>query len=361
MKIRPQHAETSGIALVVVLVVIFILGILAGGFAYSMKMEMRLAQNHDNESELEWLGRSGVELGRWILAQRPPYEQWDSLNQKWAGGLGDTNEVLQDINLADNKLGSGSFSVKITDMERKFNINMADQGILQHALNLMGVDAADTSSIVDAILDWRDPDERPRMDGAESDYYLTLNPPYYSKNGPIDDISELLLIKGITPDIFWGPGGPNHLPVVPQTAAADARQRVFGQGGAPQMLPVGLVDLFTPVSAPQVNINTASAAVLQLFPGIDPNVAQAIIQMRAGPDGVEGNEDDTPFRNAGELVNVPGINRQMVGQVMRFFSVMSYTFQIEVDARIGNYRRHYVALVRRTSPRDMPILSFYWK
>jgi general secretion pathway protein K len=361
MKIR-QPRPNRGIALVVVMVVIFMLAVIAGGFAYSMKMELRLARNHDSESELEWLGRSGVELARYVLAQQHNGnpENWDSLNQKWAGGVGVTNENLADITLEDNALGSGTFSIKIKDMERKFNVNVADPGILQQAMNMVGVDAAESAAIADAIQDWRDPDERPRMNGAESDYYLTLNPPYYSKNGPVDDISELLLIKGITPEIFWGPGGPDHLPVAPQSAAATARERVFGQTGA-QLNPVGLVDLFTSVSGGTVNLNTASASVLQLFPGIDGNVAQAIVQMRAGPDGVEGNEDDTPFRNSGELVNVPGINRQMVGQLMRFFGVMSSTFQVEVDARIGNYRRHFVALVKRNSARDIPILSFYWQ
>ena len=95
-----------------------------------------------------------------------PSEQWDALNQKWAGGVGVTNDIMEDITLDNNSLGSGTFSVKIIDMERKFNINLADQGILQQAMNMVGMDADDSSSIVDAILDWRDPDERPRMNGA---------------------------------------------------------------------------------------------------------------------------------------------------------------------------------------------------
>jgi hypothetical protein len=103
------------------------------------------------------------------------------------------------------------------------------------------------------------------------------------------------------------------------------------------------------------------AAVLELIPGIDENIAQAIIQMRAGPDGSEGNEDDTPFRTVGELVNVPGIGRQMTGAFQRFFTVRSLYFEVHVFAQINTYKREYVALLRRNNARDVQTLYFYWK
>ena len=51
------------------------------------------------------------------------------------------------------------------------------------------------------------------MGGAESDYYQSLDPPYYAKNGPIDELSELLLIKGIrdAPELYWGSDATNHI------------------------------------------------------------------------------------------------------------------------------------------------------
>src|ERR1041384_2486075 len=127
MKILIRTSQ-RGIALIIVMVTIFVLAMLAGGFAYSMKVETKLARNAQNEAELEWLGRSGVELARYILSQQMaiPSEPYDSLNQKWAGGpggFGDTNSVLADISLENNQLGNGKFSIKIIDQERKFNIN----------------------------------------------------------------------------------------------------------------------------------------------------------------------------------------------------------------------------------------------
>src|SRR5947207_2244409 len=113
MKLRSSTAP-RGMALMIVMVVIFMLSILAGGFALSMKTELRLARNHNNEAELEWLGRSGVELARYVLAQQMliPSEPYDALNQKWAGGIGVTNENLSDITMENNLLGNGTFSIK---------------------------------------------------------------------------------------------------------------------------------------------------------------------------------------------------------------------------------------------------------
>src|SRR5215472_8822434 len=59
-----SHAGERAIALIIVMICIFVLTILAGGFAYSMKVETRLARNANSEVELEWLGRSGVECAR---------------------------------------------------------------------------------------------------------------------------------------------------------------------------------------------------------------------------------------------------------------------------------------------------------
>jgi general secretion pathway protein K len=361
MKIR-LRSDSRGIALIMVMVAVFVLGILAGGFAYSMRVEMRLAQNHNSEDELEWLGRSGVELASYVVAQQLtiPNERYDALNQKWAGGIGVTNEALADIELENVQFGSGTFSVKIIDQERFFNINVADQVILRQAMTLIGVDAAESQAIIDSILDWIDVDDAKRLSGAENNYYLGLPSRYYAKNGPIDDLTELMLVKDITPEMYWGPAGTNYATTASIAPPAKVQSSRLHRGETLDYQ-VGLKDLFTPISGRLVNINTASAAVLQLIPNIDSNIAQAIIQTRAGPDGIEGNEDDTPFRNVGELINVPGFDRSLVSQLGRYFSVQSATYEVHVTARIGNYEKTYVSVIRRNGPKDVQTLFFYWK
>ena len=122
-----------------------------------------------------------------------------------------SNSVLADISLKDYELGEGGrISVTITDLERKLNINIADEAALQQALRLVGVDAGDLSAISASILDWIDPDDNTHISGTESDYYQGLTPPYFAKNKPIDDLSELLLVRGVTPEIYWGGVATNH-------------------------------------------------------------------------------------------------------------------------------------------------------
>jgi len=360
MKASLNHQR--GIALIIVMVSITVLSILAAGFAYSMKVETKLAMNANNESELLALGKSGVAMAQWVLAQQLTISQepYDSLNQVWAGGRGSmmtSNSPLADVFMDNIKLGSGSFSLKIVDNERKMNINTADQALLDQAMRLIGVDAGDAGPITASILDWIDPDSGQRVGGTESDTYESADPPYQAKDGPIDELNELLLIRGISdfPELYWGGAITERLP-----SAFQNRLRLTGTGAQPAF-GVGLVDLFTPLSTGRLNLNTASLTTLQMIPFVDENVAARIIQCRSGPDGADGTEDDTPFRNPGEGLLCGGLNNGLVGQVQRYCDVRSRTFEVQVDAQINGYHRYFFATLTRNNARDVQVLTFYWK
>jgi type II secretory pathway component PulK len=344
-------------ALIVVMVAIFVLSILIGAFAYSMKVETRLAMNANREVELTWLGRSGVELARYILANHPPNEPYDSLNQKWAGGPGSmmsSNSPIADIPMDHYQIGDATISVKIKDLESKFNINVADEQVLNQALlNLVHVDAGEIPKITGSILDWIDQDDVTHINGAESDDYKVMDPPYYAKNRPIDDLSELLLVMGIKQDpaIYWGAAAAQHAP------AAFQKVDRWGREVQEPSYPNGMVDLFTAISSGKVNINTAPINVLQVIPMVDENIAAEIIKTRSGPDGIDGTEDDTPFRNVGELINT-GIGRQAIPQLNRYCDVRSRSYEVQVTVR-GSHRKFF-AIVGVNSPRDIQVLSFYW-
>lgn len=361
MKINHRYSD-RGIAIVIVLVCVFVLSALAAVFAAYMKVETRLAANSNNEAEMQWLGRSGVEMARYVLGQQllVPNEPYDSLNQKWAGGDCETNELLADISLKDVPLGDGKFSVTITDTERKFNINLAlgNDAVLQQAMILIGVDAAEIPTIIASIQDWIDRDDIVHVNGAESDYYQTLNPPYFAKNGPIDDLTELLFVKGVTPDIYWGPNSTNH----PTQVFKNTSPLRTGLVPNAAVATAGLVDIFTPISSGRINLNTASATTLQMIPGIDANMAAAIIRMRSGPDGIDGTCDDVPLRQPGgqDLINV-GLSAQAAQSLSQYCDVRSSTFEARVDVEVGVSKRRYYALLKRNSPRDVQILTFRWE
>jgi general secretion pathway protein K len=231
-----NHRAQRGIALIIVMIVIIVLSVLAGGFAYSMKVETRLARNSSFDSDIENLGRTAVERARYILAQhlRIPNEgAYSSLNQFWASGIPSTNELLMDMYLENDELPRGHTVIQIVDMERKFNLSaIRDERfspILQRALESMGTDPIQVTDIVESYMDWVDPDDNKRIHGAESDFYVNLNPaaPYVAKNGLVDDISELLLIRGMTPEIFFGAGRSGSMP----SFGAAPRSAPIGQAG----------------------------------------------------------------------------------------------------------------------------------
>ena len=82
----------------------------------------------------------------------------------------------------------------------KVNINTVADATLRKMIGQLGLEGEARDVVVDSILDWRDPDDFYRINGAENDYYQSLKEPYNSKNGNLDSIEELLLVRGVTPD-----------------------------------------------------------------------------------------------------------------------------------------------------------------
>lgn len=356
MKVSRKN-KPRGVALFIVMIAIFVLSVMAAIFAASMKVETKLAQNAEHEEQLLWLGRSGVELARYVLAQEAslPY---DSLNEIWAGGPGtlqESNSPLLGISLDNYQIGDGSVSVKIIDLDRKLNINTANPAELQQALNLMGVGADNVSIISDSILDWISPGENPRLAGAKSDYYQNLDPPYYCKDAPMDDLSELLLVRGIWdhPEIYWGGSATNQEP-------AAFRQKL-GFGSSPFQAPeypFGLKDMFTTISGGRININTADTNVLQMLPGVDNAIAENITKVRPGSDDVDGTEGRPSFTSPGQILTAAGAPAADAA----YCTVRSFAFEVHVTAQVpGVPPREYVAILYRNSPNDIKVLSFYWK
>ena len=354
MKIS-RKSNRSGFAVIVALVAVTVLMILAAAFAYSMKVETKLAQNADSDEQLLWLGRAGVERARWILSLEGK-QSFTCKNQIWAGGPGmgaETNGPLAGISLNDYPVGEGVVSLKFFELESKININTADGPLLRQVLTAMGADAGELSSVADSILDWIDPDNATRPAGAESDYYQGLNPPYYAKNAPMDDISELLLVKGVTQAMFRGGTDANAM-------SGTFQKHKLGFGNAPGQAPdyaFGLQDVFTPFSSGLVNINTADANVLSTLPGMDTISVQNIFKYRAGPDGSEGDDDDMPFQNIGQL-SAAGVNPQIIPLISRYLTTFGNTYEVRITARMGDAKREFVAVLFRNGP-NVDVYRFY--
>ena len=173
----------------------------------------------------------------------------------------------------------------------------------------------------------------------------------------MDDLTELLLVRGVTPAIYWGSGVAGHVAVLNRV---QSQQSNFEE----PVYIVGLKDLFTTLSSRSLNVNTATATTLQLMPFIDQNIAQAVITARAGPDGQDGTEDDMPFRNPAELPRVPGfppIQDPGMQQLLSFFGVRSLVFEVNIDINIAGMKRKYKAILRRNNARDIQVVNMNWQ
>jgi hypothetical protein len=105
--------------------------------------------------------------------------------------------------------GGTAYNFGCSDEAAKINLNSLlaldnGQGDIATTILMAFSDYGMTADIAASILDWMDPDDTPRTSGAENDYYGALSPAYKCKNGPLDSLEELLLVKGMTPQLLFG-------------------------------------------------------------------------------------------------------------------------------------------------------------
>ena len=96
---------------------------------------------------------------------------------------------------------------------------------------------------------------------------------------------------------------------------------------------------------------------------IDENIAARIIEYR---NEGEGFVSSMPIGSPGiddceRLAKRRHESASVIPQIERFFTVRSSTFEVQVDAEIAGYKRQFFAILARNSPRDVQVLSFYWK
>jgi len=322
-------AGQRGVALIIVLWVIMVLSLLITGFAFRMHVESQVASFSRKELKAEMLARSGIEVARMqlILDQNSATNSGvDALNDAWA-----TNAEFY----VDHELGTGKFNVTVTDEESKLPINILTQEQLKRLTEALGLDPSDGDVIVDSVLDWIDGDDMHRLNGAESDYYQSLSPPYDCKNRALDRVDELLLIRGVTKEIYNG---------APATEDEDARP--------------GLRDVVTTTTSGQVNVNTASATVLEALLGLDESQVTPILDRRNGPDGIPGTEDDQPFQSVGDFISqlgaLPAAAQQ---QLAGLLTVQSTFFTVKSTGEVGGVKRTIIAVLRRQAA-DVQVVTW---
>jgi hypothetical protein len=187
-------------------------------------------------------------------------------------------------------MGEGVITLDIVPEPARRDINKLGKNEDETTLNLErildvgGVPEDMWPTLIDSLLDWTDRDDQPRRDGAETEeHYATLDPPYKAKNGPLDTVEELLLVKGFNRTILYG----------------GALESGVDEGDKVQLS--GIDDLLTTDGADKVNVNAASPRVLMTIPGVDEVVAGAIVEEREGLTGESGKRDPIPFKSPSDF------------------------------------------------------------
>jgi len=154
---------------------------------------------------------------------------------------------------------SGEAVVEIVPETAKLNINAALPEDLYKLLLALGANGSQASELTSAIVDWRTPAPDNKLSPFDA-FYLSLSPSFRSPHASFQEIEELLSIKGMTPDLFYG-------------TYVRERDRLVATGGLRDCVS-------THGTTGSFEINTASPALL-LAAGLAPDQVAALVARRA--------------------------------------------------------------------------------
>jgi general secretion pathway protein K len=328
MKKYSRNYTESGIVLIALLWIFIALSAIVLSFARESHVEVAAARNSQSLEQAYYVARAGITETIYRLM----YEQYSPRTQQNA--LQDEPTPL-DLGRVTGEFGGGRYTVNIQDETGKVNLNSASTTSEEQLRNLMlaaEIPPADADVITDSILDWLDTDDSSRENGAEDDYYQTLSPPYSAKNGRFEAIEELLLVRGVTPEYFYG-----------RPERADDGSIIYKYG---------LCRYLTVYSnRNQINVNFAPLPVLLSIPGMTRDSAERIFQRR----------QTEPFRNTLE------ISEESVGMLgtttSQYLTVQtSNTYTLNVSASMGNskVRRVIRTVVNLDSGQQNFYRILYW-
>ncbi len=213
-------ATRSAVVLLAVLLVVSLLALAAYQYAEMMSSEYKAANSIVRAGQARAAAASGVYYTAALLADPNSYtgvlgsNPYDNAGMFQGITLGDGSgdqaqakfSVIAPLSVDEDPPDASSFRYGVTDESGKINPNALYQldptgTVLYNALMML---PNMTPDVADAIVDWIDPDDDPRTNGAENSYYMSLSPAYQCKNGPLDTLEELLYVRGVTWELLFG-------------------------------------------------------------------------------------------------------------------------------------------------------------
>jgi len=178
--------KNKGLVIIAVLWMVVVLMVLSAILGRKSRIDAKVCMARMEAVRCKWACRAGIE--RAMAVMNEDETENDSLLDVWSNNPEDLNDVM---------LEQCVFSVRVIDESSKLDINTATK---EQLLGLPDM----VEEIADAIIDWRDSDDVPSGAGAESGYYESLTYGYMARNGPFRTLRELLLVKDVTEELFYG-------------------------------------------------------------------------------------------------------------------------------------------------------------
>jgi general secretion pathway protein K len=317
-------------ALLMTILIISLILIITLRFNTSMRSSLTNAANLQDAIALDNMAKSVFNSARAVLSVDAEESGFDTLHEDWANlaAAAQFFAVFFDrgrggMNITDH---SGRLQVNslLQKKEDAWIINEEQKKIWINLLSAEEFELAEDEAlnIVEAIIDWIDEDDEPLgFGGAESSYYQGLDSPYAPRNGPMEFIEELLLISGISNELYFG---TNEIP--------------------------GLANLVTPHGTDgKININTADAFVLgALSDQIDQDMVDGMLTYREDEENDLG--DPEWFRSfvPGDIIIPPAL-----------ITTSSSYFEILTEVALGNMRKKVRGMVVRGPGSSTDLV--YWK
>lgn len=330
-----------GSILIVTLWVLSILAIFAVNLGYTVRTQLFYAHHLQDRLKMYYMARAGIERAIIELMNiNDETESYDALNETWANN----EELFKEMPFGDgfitfsyllreNEEDEQTTLYGVMDESSKIDINNVPIAILTSLLERIGeVPGEEAIDIAGAIVDWRDKDIVVSPGGAEDEYYQGLDLPYNCKNGKFQISQELLLVKGMTPEIFSK-----------------------------------IKEVITVYGTERVNINTASFTTFYAL-GLGRGLCESIIEFRQGKDGKIGTEDDFIFKSIEDLRETGPLFTEESIEINRLTSsnmltVKSDIFRINSSGQLREQARlrsrDIVCVLKRQKGKESEILYWY--
>lgn len=213
---------------------------------------------------------------------------------------------------------TGEAVVEIIPESAKMSLNTAPPEDLFALLVSVGADPERAREIALGIVDWRTP-VAPGVLTPFDQYYLGLAPSFRARHASFEETEEVLLIKGMTPELYYG------------TYETDAEGKLHLRGG--------LRDCLTVYSNyGRFDVNTAPPALLAAI-GLTPDTVAAIVETRRR----------APFRTLDQLAAFgrgPAFSRLGIGG-NTIFTLRATARPRLPDGTLSDLRRTVAATIKR--------------